>query len=251
VPHQPSLRSQNLRERRAFTLIELLVVISIIAVIAALLLPTMNFMRKRAESTQCLGQLRQIGVGIAAYMNDNGTMPGPLNIKQGATYDPTQPGSLAGLLANYLGNANTTAGSTNFSPLFLCPAAYRKAQNKTITTFFMNMLQVPEYGQSIWGDISLGQQPLSKAILGNWYDATDAGHPLGLSEMWAIQDADLDYLENHTNFFVSTTSDLLPLPAHDDHYNALFFDMHAERRVAGMQISEPAPPSPPSPNPTP
>jgi len=248
VPRPPSSPPKNLRERQAFALIELLVVIGIIAVIAALLLPTMNFMRKRADSTLCLGQLRQIGTGITAYMNDNGTMPGPLNIKQGATYDSTQPGSLAGLLANYLGTANSTTGSTHFSPIFLCPAAYRKAQSKTITTFFMNMLQVPEYGQSIWGDISLGQQPLSRAILGNWNDATDAGHPLNLSEMWAMQDADLDYLENHTNFFVSTTSDLLPLPAHDDHYNALFVDMHAERREAGLHITEPAPPPP---NPTP
>ena len=247
VPQQPTLPPQNVRERRAFTLIELLVVISIIIVLATLLLPTMNFMRERADSTQCLGQIRQIGTGIAAYMNDHDTMPGPLNIKQSATYDPTQPGSLAGLLENYLGTATTTSGTTRFSPVFLCPAAYRKAQSKTISTFFMNMLQVPEYGQSIWGDISLGQQPLSKAILGNWYDATDAGHPLNLSEMWALQDADKDYLDNHTNFFVSTTSDLLPLPAHDDHYNALFFDMHVERRVAGLQITELAPPPTPAP----
>ena len=237
------------RNRRGFTLIELLVVIAVIIVIAALMLPTMNFMRARADSAQCLANLRQIGTGIAAYMNDHETMPGPLDIKQGATYDATQPGSLAGLLENYLGTAAVPAGTPHFSPVFLCPSAYRKAQKKTITTFFMNMLPVPEYGQSIWGDISLGQQPLSRAILGNWYDATDAGHPLNLSEMWAMQDADKDYLDNHTNFFVSTTSDLLPLPAHDDHYNALFFDMHVERRVAGLSITEPvrSTPTPDSP----
>jgi type II secretory pathway pseudopilin PulG len=248
VPPQPIFPPKIVGERRAFTLIELLVVISIIIVIVALLLRAVSLMRKRADATQCLGQLRQIGTGIAAYMNDHDTMPGPLNIKQSATYDPTQPGSLAALLESYLGTATSTAGTPNFSPVFLCPAVYRKAQNKTISTFFMNMLQVPEYGQSIWGDNALGQQPLSRAILGNWYDATDAGHPLNLSEMWAVQDADKDYLDNHTNFFVSTTSDLLPLPAHDDHYNALFFDMHVERRVAGLQITEPVP-NPPSPTP--
>ena len=215
------------------------------------MLPTVNFMRKRADSTQCLGQIRQIGIGIAAYMTDHDTMPGPLNIKQNATYDANQPGSLAALLENYLGTANPTSGTLHFSPAFLCPAAYRKSQSKTISTFFMNMLQVPEYGQSIWGDITLGQQPLSKAILGNWYDATDAGHPLNPlgTNARAMQDADKDYLDHHTDFFVTTTGDLLPLPAHDDHYNALFFDLHAERRVAGLQITELAPEAAPHPAP--
>jgi hypothetical protein len=62
--------------------------------------------------------------------------------------------------------------------------------------------------------------------------------------MWAMQDADQDYLKYHTNFFVATMTDILPQPAHDDHYNALFFDMHVERRVAGLQVSGPGGPSP-------
>ena len=60
--------------KRGFTLIELLVVIAIIAILAAILFPVFAKAREKARQSSCLSNVKQLGIAILSYVQDNDEM---------------------------------------------------------------------------------------------------------------------------------------------------------------------------------
>lgn len=72
----PGVRHRSRQD--AFSLIELLVVISIIAILASMLLSSISVVKALANKSVCQSNLRQMGLALAAYSNDNEGIAFPL-----------------------------------------------------------------------------------------------------------------------------------------------------------------------------
>jgi prepilin-type N-terminal cleavage/methylation domain-containing protein/prepilin-type processing-associated H-X9-DG protein len=70
------------RPAKAFTLIELLVVIAIIAILASMLLPALSKAKAKGQQTQCLNNLRQVGIATVMYINEWEKYPGCIKVPE-------------------------------------------------------------------------------------------------------------------------------------------------------------------------
>ena len=105
---------------QAFTLIELLTVIAIIAILAALLLPTLARAKLKAKGIQCSASLKELGVGCALYALDNAdSLPETSH----------QAASWIGMLAAY-----------GLTSVYLCPLDTNHAR---ITSYAINDFLTP------------------------------------------------------------------------------------------------------------
>jgi len=222
-------RFLNLRHRfLGFTLIELLVVITIICILAAIIMPAVSKVKAAAYQTQCLSNLRQIGVGIGLYAGDHdGYLPGPTSpgslwTEQSAWYhygDETLPV----LLTPYLGLPVVTKTATpQYAPIFMCPAFAVQAKgaltySSTVPYAYVTTASIKLTNGSFVNPFN--NPPVRMASLVSMTSTSS----------WAITDAD----QQDRPSSESDYANMPPKPVHGAFRNALFFDLHVSAITSG------------------
>src|SRR5690606_5518786 len=104
--------------RRAFSLLEILAAVAIIGTLAAVLVPAVSRIREDATRATCMSNLRQLGLGLRSYAQDNkGLLPLSMNA------DPLNPSNQVSWQILVQRELNVDFPKAGQKSVFICPAA--------------------------------------------------------------------------------------------------------------------------------
>ena len=216
------MNSPKTRLASAFTLVELLVCIVIISVLAGILIPTLGKVRLKADQSKGLANMRQIATGIVLYCGDNDqTLPGPLWVGQGATYNKNDPKTLMSRIANYLGYPE----AKDFGQIadVAIPPPYKRLKSPSGICFATPISYIQEGGGERFAN-PFGYQGNDGIVTAQPMKLSALASSGNLSKSWALQDID----QKMTGYKDAGWYSSLPKdPLYGNARNAVFFDMHA------------------------